>query len=193
MYLSCPIFVAFVIDLRINRWRKVAGLDQGPGHGGGHENQQQQLPFFKQIMDVLWRIRRKHFCWFCCNGWSQKDRCRSQDVHIENVWQDCKQASGKKIGDESQAVVVGMQELRRIYRSEIITRCTLHFTYRWWLRCTNCAGCIRDASQVVFKMHKLWGMYLRCITRPEWDWEALKVVTSDGGQLTRLWIEIKKT
>ena len=51
----------------------------------------------------------------------------------------------QKIGDESQAVVVRMQELRRIYRSEIITRCT------------NCAGCIRDASQVVFKMHKLWG------------------------------------
>ena len=98
----------------------------------------------------------------------------------------------QKIGDESQAVVVRMQELRRIYRPEIITRCTLHFTYRWWLRCTNCAGCIRDASQVVFKMHKLWGMYLRCITRPEWDWEALKVVTSDGGLLTRLWIEIKK-
>ena len=99
----------------------------------------------------------------------------------------------QKIGDESQVVLVRMQELRRIYRSEIITRCTLHFTYRWWLRCTNCAGCIRDASQVVFKMHKLWGMYLRCITRPEWDWGALKVVTRDGGLLTRLWIEIKKT
>ena len=62
-----------------------------------------------------------------------------------------------KIGDESQAVVVRMQELRRIYRSEIITRCTLHFTYRWWFKCTDCAGCIWDASQVVFKMHKLWG------------------------------------
>ena len=69
----------------------------------------------------------------------------------------------QKIGDESQAVVVRMQELRRIYRSEIITRCTLHFTYidggsnaqiaqdvsemhhKWCLKCRNCGGCTSDA------------------------------------------------
>ena len=166
MYLSCPIFVAFVIDLRINRWRKVAGLDQGPGHAGGHENQQQQLPFFKQIMDVLWRIRQKHFCWFCCNGWSQKDRCRSQDVHIEIVWQDCKQASGKKSETNRKQWWLeckncgGFIDLRSSqdahYISHIdggsnaqIARVVSEMHHKWCLKCTNCG----DGSQM---HHKTW-------------------------------------
>ena len=155
MYLSCPIFVAFVIDLRINRWRKVAGLDQGPGHAGGHENQQQQLPFFKQIMDVLWRIRQRHFCWFCCNGWSQKDRCRSQDVHIENVWQDCKQASGKKSETNHK---------------------------EWWLECKNCGGFIDLRSSQDAQIARDVSENPRCITSGVQNAQIVGGCISDASQ-----------